>query len=81
MEIVKIILDKTNKDDRLIKHVQDRKGHDRRYAIDSSKIQKELGWKPSTTFENGIQKTLEWYLNNWNWVDHILDGSYKKKER
>ena len=59
-----------------IKYVQDRPGHDRRYAIDSSKIQKELGWKPSETFESGIRATIKWYLENKSWSDRILDGSY-----
>ncbi len=81
MEIVKIILDKTGKTESLIEHVEDRKGHDRRYAIDSSKIQKELGWRPKTRFENGIQKTLDWYMSNWTWVSHILDGSYLNARR
>ena len=81
IEIVKMILSKTKKDESLIKYVEDRKGHDRRYAIDSSKIKKDLGWEPQTKFENGIEKTLDWYLSNWTWVEHILDGSYLKMKR
>ena len=54
-----------------------RPGHDRRYAIDASKLQKELGWKPNETFETGIRKTVEWYLNNQDWVDHVVSGEYK----
>jgi dTDP-glucose 4,6-dehydratase len=60
----------------LITFVDDRPGHDRRYAIDSSKIQKELGWKPHESFESGIRKTIEWYLTNESWWQRVLDGSY-----
>jgi len=60
----------------LIFFIEDRKGHDRRYAIDSSKIQKELGWKPSVSFEEGIRKTVEWYLNNKEWLNSVLIGDY-----
>ncbi len=62
----------------LIIFVKDRAGHDLRYAIDSSKIQNELGWKPSVTFEEGLEKTIDWYLQNENWMAGILDGSYEK---
>lgn len=61
----------------LIKHVTDRPGHDKRYAIDASKIEKELGWKPSESFETGLRKTVEWYLENETWWTNILNGSYK----
>jgi dTDP-glucose 4,6-dehydratase len=61
----------------LITHVRDRPGHDRRYAIDSSKLQDELGWRPSETFETGIAKTVDWYLNHQSWAQHVLDGSYR----
>jgi dTDP-glucose 4,6-dehydratase len=60
-----------------IKYVKDRPGHDRRYAIDATKLEKELGWKPQETFEAGIRKTVEWYLNNQMWVDHVVSGEYK----
>ncbi len=60
----------------LITYVKDRPGHDVRYAIDASKIEKELGWKPEETFETGIRKTVEWYLNNETWWKRVLDGSY-----
>lgn len=60
----------------LIKYVEDRPGHDLRYAIDASKIERDLGWKPEETFNSGIRKTVEWYLNNRNWWSHVLDGSY-----
>ena len=61
----------------LITHVADRAGHDVRYAIDARKIERELGWKPQETFETGIRKTVQWYLNNREWCNHILDGSYQ----
>lgn len=61
----------------LITFVKDRPGHDRRYAIDSSKLQNELGWRPSQTFESGIEHTVGWYLNNSAWVSRVLDGSYR----
>jgi len=61
----------------LITHVTDRPGHDRRYAIDARKIERELGWKPKETFETGIRKTVAWYLNNQVWVQNVLDGSYR----
>ena len=61
----------------LITFVKDRPGHDLRYAIDASKIERELGWKPQETFETGIRKTVEWYLNNKDWWQKVLDGSYQ----
>lgn len=61
----------------LITFVKDRPGHDRRYAIDSSKLQRELGWSPQETFESGIAKTVHWYLQNQGWVKRVLDGSYR----
>ncbi len=60
-----------------ITYVKDRPGHDRRYAIDASKLERELGWKPSETFETGIQKTVQWYLDNQEWTDGVLSGSYR----
>ena len=63
----------------LITHVSDRPGHDMRYAIDASKIQKELGWVPLETFETGIRKTVQWYLENAEWCKHVQDGSYKRE--
>ena len=60
-----------------ITFVEDRLGHDRRYAIDSTKIEKELGWNPSETFESGIQLTVQWYLENQTWVEHTTSGSYR----
>jgi len=63
----------------LITYVKDRPGHDVRYAIDASKIEKELGWSPEETFESGIRKTVEWYLNNKQWWNRVLDGSYSRE--
>jgi dTDP-glucose 4,6-dehydratase len=60
-----------------ITYVKDRPGHDRRYAIDATKLEKELGWRPQETFETGIRKTVEWYLNNQDWVSHVVSGEYK----
>jgi dTDP-glucose 4,6-dehydratase len=60
-----------------ITYVKDRPGHDRRYAIDATKLERELGWRPQDTFETGIRKTVEWYLNNQAWVEHVVSGEYK----
>ncbi len=70
-EITKILLKELNKPQKLISFVEDRPGHDRRYAIDSSKIQRELGWKPSVTFEEGIKQTIQWYISNTQWIKNI----------
>ena len=58
--------------------MKDRPGHDRRYAIDSSKIMSEMSWKPSVTFEEGIKKTIDWYLANQKWLKNIVSGDYQK---
>lgn len=71
MEITRIILNAMGKDENSIKYVEDRLGHDRRYAIDNTKIQTELGWMPSLTFEEGIKLTIDWYLNNQEWIKSI----------
>lgn len=71
LEITHLILDAMNKDESLIEYVQDRLGHDRRYAISNDKITSELGWKPSVTFEEGILLTIDWYLNNKAWMESI----------
>lgn len=63
--------------EKLITFVKDRAGHDLRYAIDSGKLQKELGWSPSVTFEEGLEKTVDWYLSNEEWIDHITSGAYE----
>ncbi len=64
--------------EKLIAYVKDRPGHDLRYAIDASKINKELGWKPSVTFEQGLEKTIEWYLSNEEWLKNVTSGDYQK---
>ena len=63
----------------LITFVKDRPGHDKRYAINAGKIERELGWRPEETFESGIQKTVAWYLENGEWCTHVLDGSYSRE--
>ena len=68
-----------HKYDELITYVKDRPGHDLRYAIDANKIMRDLGWKPSETFESGIRKTLTWYLENHTWCHHVQDGSYRRE--
>ena len=77
MEITHLILDAMGKDESSIKYVEDRLGHDRRYAISNDKITSELGWKPSITFEEGIKLTIDWYLNNQDWMKNI---EVKKQE-
>jgi dTDP-glucose 4,6-dehydratase len=62
---------------RLITHVTDRPGHDRRYAIDARKVDRELGWRPIETFESGIRKTVQWYLDHADWVSSVQSGSYR----
>jgi dTDP-glucose 4,6-dehydratase len=62
---------------RLITHVKDRPGHDRRYAIDARKIERELGWRPAETFETGLRKTVAWYLDHQDWVEHVASGAYR----
>jgi dTDP-glucose 4,6-dehydratase len=64
--------------EKLITFVKDRAGHDLRYAIDSNKLQCELGWKPSVTFEQGLEKTVDWYLSNPEWIEHVITGAYEK---
>lgn len=76
IEIVRLILDFLGKGEDLITYVADRPGHDRRYAIDNTKITTELGWKPSYTFEEGIKETIDWYLNNLEWIENIVSGDY-----
>lgn len=76
IEIVKLIIKTMGKSEKLIKHVQDRLGHDRRYAIDNTKITTQLGWKPVYTFEQGIKETIEWYLSDREWIENIVSGGY-----
>ena len=78
IEIVKLILKELGKPESLITHVKDRPGHDRRYAIDNTKITRELGWRPEYTFEDGIRETIRWYLENETWVERITSGAYQE---
>ena len=77
LEMVKTILKEMNKPEGLITFVTDRLGHDLRYAIDSTKVESELGWTRTYTFETGIKETINWYLNNEEWIEDILSGNYK----
>lgn len=78
LEVIQLILNHLGKPETLIRHVKDRPGHDRRYAIDASKIIRELGWKPSVTFEEGIARTIDWYLANPAWLANVVSGDYQK---
>ena len=77
IDIVKLICKELRKPESLITHVTDRKGHDRRYAIDPTKIHNELGWLPATKFADGIRKTIKWYLENQDWWESIVNGEYQ----
>ena len=76
LDVVKTILHALGKPESLIRFVTDRPGHDMRYAIDPAKLEQELGWKPKYTFDTGIRQTIEWYLNNREWWEHIISGEY-----
>ena len=76
--VVELILERLGKPKSLIKHVTDRPGHDRRYAIDASKIISRLKWKPSVSFEQGLNKTIDWYLANRKWLENVVSGDYQK---
>lgn len=78
LEVVKIILQELGKPESLIEFVTDRPGHDQRYAIDPEKIETELGWNPSYTFDTGIRQTIRWYLDNKTWLDNIVQGEYTR---
>ena len=78
IDIVRIICQELGKPESLIVHVEDRKGHDRRYAIDPAKIHRELGWLPETKFEDGIKKTIKWYLEHKRWWQDIINGEYQE---
>lgn len=80
IDIVKLVCKELGKPESLITFVEDRKGHDRRYAIDPTFIHDELGWLPETKFEDGIKKTIKWYLDNREWWENILSGEYQKVE-
>lgn len=77
LQVVKTILQELGKSESLIKYVTDRLGHDRRYAIDPTKIKTELGWEPTTLFDEGIKKTIKWYLDNRKWWENIISGEYQ----
>ena len=77
MQVVKTVLQELGKPESLIEHVADRKGHDRRYAIDPTKIHEELGWLPETTFDEGIRRTVKWYLEHKEWWQNIISGDYQ----
>jgi len=76
LEIVRLILKELAKGEELITFVKDRPGHDRRYAIDSAKIERELGWRPEIPFERGMKETIDWYRKNPSWVEHVRSGEY-----
>lgn len=78
IEIVKLILKELGKPESLIKYVKDRPGHDKRYAIDATKIKNELSWEPTVMFDEGIVKTIRWYLDNLDWTNKIRSGEYKE---
>ena len=78
IELVESILDAVEKPRSLIRYVKDRPGHDRRYAIDPTKIETELGWFPEETWETGIQKTIQWYLDNGEWIERARSGAYRE---
>ena len=78
LEVVKTIIKELGKDESLITYVTDRAGHDMRYAIDPTKIHNELGWLPTTTFDEGIKQTIKWYLDNKSWWENILSGEYQE---
>ena len=77
IELTKKLISLMNKDESFIEYVKDRPGHDRRYSIDYSKATRELGWEPLVDFETGSKQTVEWYLNNWDWVEHCKSGEYQ----
>jgi dTDP-glucose 4,6-dehydratase len=78
LQVVKTVLKELGKSENLITYVTDRPGHDRRYAIDPAKIHAELGWEPLTLFDEGIKKTVKWYLENREWWEHIISGDYQQ---
>lgn len=77
IQVVKTILEELGKPESLISYVKDRLGHDRRYAIDADKIRNELGWQPQYPYEKGVQQTIRWYLNNKDWMEQVVSGSYQ----
>ncbi|XEC95267.1 dTDP-glucose 4,6-dehydratase [Paenibacillus tarimensis] len=81
LQVVNTILEELNKPESLITFVEDRLGHDRRYAIDADKIRRELGWQPKYVYESGIKETIRWYLNNQEWLDNVMSGAYRQGNR
>lgn len=81
IEIVRLIIDRLNRSEDLIQFVEDRPGHDKRYAMDILKIEEALGWKPEYSFEDGIVETIEWYLENNEWVENCISGEYREYYR
>jgi dTDP-glucose 4,6-dehydratase len=78
IDVVRLIISELKKPETLIKYVSDRKGHDMRYAVDYSKINRELGWNPTVAFSQGIKNTIKWYCENTDWYKRVLSGEYKK---
>jgi dTDP-glucose 4,6-dehydratase len=78
LEVIGLILKRLEKPKSLIRHVKDRPGHDRRYAIEAKKIMTELRWQPSVSFEEGISRTIDWYLQNQKWLANVVSGDYQK---
>jgi dTDP-glucose 4,6-dehydratase len=76
LELTHLLLDLLGKPRSLIRYVQDRPGHDRRYAIDCSRIERELGWRPQATFERGLRETIDWYCSHGEWVERVRSGAY-----
>ena len=77
LEVIRALLAQLGKPETLIRHVKDRPGHDRRYALDASKIRKELGWEPTVAFEDGLRATVQWYVDNRDWWEKIISGEYQ----
>lgn len=78
IEVVRLIIKRLGKSEDLIEFVEDRPGHDRRYAVDISKIKRELGWEPEYSFEQGLEETIEWYLENTEWIERCISGEYRE---
>jgi dTDP-glucose 4,6-dehydratase len=78
LEVIELILKRLDKPASLMRHVTDRPGHDRRYAIDATKLIDQLDWRPSVSFEQGLAKTIDWYLQNKEWLTNVVSGDYQK---
>jgi dTDP-glucose 4,6-dehydratase len=79
LELTKMLIELCGRDESAIKHVEDRLGHDKRYAIDASKIKRELGWEPTrSAWPDALEETVEWYKDNRVWCDHVRSGEYKR---